>query len=329
MPKVVRFHELGGPEVLHIEDQPARAPQPGEVRLRVQAVGLNRAEALYMRGLYFELPRLPSGLGYEAAGVVDAVGPDVDTAWIGKSVGTVPGFSMNHYPVLGEQAVVPVQTIAPSPEKFSPAESAAIWMQYMTAWGGLVHLAKVGGGDFVIIPAASSSVGLAAIQIVRAQGAISIAATRTSKKKLELLALGADHVIATMEEDLPARVREITNTAGSRVIFDPVGGPYVEKLAQAAAPGGIIIVYGGLALEPTPFPVMPAMAKQLTMRGYTLREVTGDPDLSRAGREYVFDRLTDGRFVVKIAKTFPFAESADAYRYLESNEQVGKVVITV
>jgi NADPH:quinone reductase-like Zn-dependent oxidoreductase len=312
MPKVVRFHQFGGPEVLTFEDQPARVPQPSEVRLRVQAVGLNRAEALYMRGQYFEQPRLPSGLGYEAAGVVDAVGPDVDTAWIGKKVGTVPGFSMNSYPVLGDQAVVPVQSIAPSPENLSPVEAAAIWMQYMTAWGGLVNLGKIGPKDFVIIPAASSSVGLAAIQIAKAQGATSIATTRTSKKRDKLLALGADHVIATGEEDLPLRVREITGGSGARVIFDPVAGPFVEQLAQAAAPRGILIIYGGLSMEDTPFPVRPAMSKELSMRGYTLHEVNRDPELSRAAREYVFDRVSDGRFVPKIAKTFPFAQTADA-----------------
>ena len=328
MPKVVRFHQVGGPEVLTFEDQPARVPQPGEVRLRVQAVGLNRAEALYMRGQYFEQPRLPSGVGYEAAGIVEAVGPDVDNAWIGKTVGTIPGFSMNNYSVLGEQAVVPVQSIAPSPEKLSPAEAASIWMQYLTAWGGLVHVGKIGEGDFVLIPAASSSVGLAALQIAKDQGAVSIATTRTSKKRDELRALGADHVIATAEEDLPLRVREITGGAGTRVIFDPVAGGFVEQLAQAAAPQGLLIIYGALSLESTPFPLRAAMAKDLTMRGYTLHEVNRDPELSRTAREYVFDRVSDGRFVSKIAKTFPFAQAADAYRYLESNQQVGKVVIT-
>ncbi|MCU1313850.1 MAG: oxidoreductase, zinc-binding dehydrogenase family, partial [Acidobacteriaceae bacterium] len=140
MPKVVRFHQLGGPEVLRFEEQPSRQPGPGEVRLRVQAVGLNRAEALYMRGFYFEKPELPSGVGYEAAGIVEAVGPDVDSTWIGRRVSTVPGFSMNRYSVLGEEAIVPASVIAAYPEKLSPAEGAAIWMQYLTAWGGLVNL---------------------------------------------------------------------------------------------------------------------------------------------------------------------------------------------
>src|ERR1035441_3644293 len=117
-------------------------------------------------------------------------------------------------------------------------------MAYMTAYGPLVAYEKVGKGDFVTITAASSSVGIAAIEIVKREGAVSIATTRTSKKKGELLALGADHVIATEEEDLVARVKEITGGKGVRVAFDPVGGKGVEILAQAAAPGGIIYENG-------------------------------------------------------------------------------------
>ena len=175
MPKVVRFHQLGGPEVLKFEDQASREPKAREVRIRVQAVGLNRAEALYARGQYLEQPRLPSGLGYEAAGIIEAVGPDVDRTWIGHKVATVPGFSLNDYPVLGEEAVVPVANIAPYPEKLTPTEAAAMWMQYLTAWGGLVNLGRITKDDFIVISAASSSVGVAAIQIAKEQGAIAIA----------------------------------------------------------------------------------------------------------------------------------------------------------
>lgn len=329
MPKVVRFHTLGGPEALKIEDHPSREPKAGEVRILVRAVGLNRAEALYTRGQYLEQPRLPSGIGYEAAGVVEDVGPDIERTWIGRRVATVPGFSMNDYPVLGEEAIVPASSIAPYPEKLSPTEAAAIWMQYLTAWGGLINVGHIHKGDFVIISAASSSVGLAAIQIAKEEGAIAIAATRTSKKRDDLLALGADHVIATTEEDLITRVHEITNDKGARVIFDSVAGPFVEQLTGAAAYRGIMIEYGSLSLQPTPFPLVLALRKQLTMRGYTLHEINGDADLSRRAREYVFDRVEDGRFMPKIAKIFPFADFVKAYQYLESNEQIGKVVITL
>jgi NADPH:quinone reductase-like Zn-dependent oxidoreductase len=97
MPRIIRFYQLGGPENLKLEDAPSRQPGPGEVRLRVQAVGLNRAEALFMRGQYFEQPHLPSTIGYEAAGVVEAVGPGVEQSWLGKRVATIPGFSMTQY----------------------------------------------------------------------------------------------------------------------------------------------------------------------------------------------------------------------------------------
>jgi NADPH:quinone reductase-like Zn-dependent oxidoreductase len=329
MPKIVRCHNIGGPENLVIEDLPRWQPGPGEARLRVEAVGLNRAEALYMRGQYFEQPNIPSRIGYEAAGTVEAVGPDVDPSWIGKRVATAPGFSQNQYGVLGEEAIVPAHSLAEYPPSLSAAEGASIWMQYLTAWGALIHIAKVTKGDYVIIPAASSSVGLAAIELTKEAGGTAIAASRTSKKKYELLALGADHVIATEEEDLPARVKEITSGLGARVIFDPVAGPYVETLAQAAAQNGILFIYGGLSQQATPFPMRAALPRGLWMRGYSLMEFRNNPDILGKAKTWIYDSLRDGKLKPKVAKTFPLAQSRQAYEYLESNQQIGKVVITV
>jgi NADPH:quinone reductase-like Zn-dependent oxidoreductase len=329
VPKIVRFYELGGPEVLKIEDAPSLEPGPGEVKLRVEAVGLNRAESMYYHGRYLEQVELPSRIGYEVAGVVEAVGAGVDPAWIGKKTATVPGYSMNRYGGLGEEAIVPLEVLGEYPATLSPVQGAAIWMQYLTAYGALVTVGGVKPGDFVSIPAASSSVGLAAIQIVKAEGATAIAATRTSAKRAELLALGADRVVATGDEDYVARVGEITGGKGVRLTFDPVGGPFIEKLAAAAAPGGIIFQYGVLSPDPTPFPLLLALGNSLSIRGYYLGEVTRNPAVFETAKKYVFDRLADGRFVPKIAKTFPLAQTVDAYRYLESNRQVGKIVITV
>jgi NADPH:quinone reductase-like Zn-dependent oxidoreductase len=329
MPTVVRFHQLGGPENLKLEEISTQEPGKGEVRLIVQAAGLNRAESMFYRGMYLEAPQLPSRLGYEAAGIVDSVGEGVDKGWVGKAVATVPSFSMTRYGTLGEEAIVPVEALGEYPANLTPMEAAAIWMQYLTAYGALVHIGGVKAGDFVSTPAASSSVGLAAIQIVRDAGATAIALTRTSAKRAELLALGASHVIASEEEDYAARVQEITGGQGVRLTFDPVAGPFVEKLAAAAAPGGILFEYGNLSLAATPFPLMAALGKGLSVRGYTLMQITQNPKLLAAAKNYVFDRLTDGRFLPKIAKTFSFAQTVEAYRYLESNQQVGKVVVTV
>jgi NADPH:quinone reductase-like Zn-dependent oxidoreductase len=327
--KIVRFYEIGGPENLKIEEAPVRQPGENEVKLRVQATGLNRAESLYMRGHYFEKPQLPSRIGYEAAGVVEAVGPGVDQNWVGKRVATVPGYSQNRWGVLGEEAIVPLISVGEYPAKLSPAEGASIWMQYLTAWGALVHHGRVSKDDAVVLPAASSSVGLAAIQIVKDAGAVAIAATRSGKKRQELIDLGADYVIATEEEDLPARVMEITGGKGARIIFDPVAGPYVEKLVEAAAVGGTIYLYGGLSMQPTPFPLWAAMPRALSLRAYTLWEFREDPPVLEKALQYVRDRLENGHFAPKIAKAFPLEQAREAYDYLESNAQVGKVVITV
>jgi NADPH:quinone reductase-like Zn-dependent oxidoreductase len=284
---------------------------------------------MFYRGQYLEQPHLPSRLGYEAAGVVEAVGEGVDAQWIGRQAATIPSFSMSRYGTAGEEAVVPVEALGEYPAKLTAEQASAIWMQYLTGYGALVHYGQVQTGDFVSIPAASSSVGLAAIEIVRDAGATAIAVTRTSAKRAELLEFGAHYVIASEEEDYVARVQEISGGKGARLTFDPVAGPFVEKLAAAAAPGGLIFEYGALSLAPTPFPLFVALGKGLSIRGYALREVTRNAKLREIAVKYVFDRLADGRFVPKIAKTFPFKETVEAYRYLESNQQVGKVVITV
>lgn len=327
MPKIVRFHALGGPENLKIEEAPSRAPGEGEVKLRILAVGLNRAELGFMQGFYLEQPQLPSRIGYEASGVVEAVGPGVDAGWVGKNVATVPGFSMSKNGVLGEEAIVPAASLGEYPMNVSTTEAAAIWMQYLTAYGALVTFGHLKTGEYVLITAASSSVGLAAIQIVNAEGGIPIAATRRSNKRAELLELGAQHAIATEEEELPRRVDQITGGKGARIVFDPVAGPGIEKLAEAAAYHGVIFEYGNLSMQPTPFPLMSALRKGLSIRAYTLIEIRREPELLKTAKQYVYDRLADGRFHPKVAKIFPFEQSADAYRYMQSNEQVGKIVI--
>jgi NADPH:quinone reductase-like Zn-dependent oxidoreductase len=327
--KIVRFHKLGGPEVLQMDELPLPEPAAGEVRLRVKAIGLNRAEVMFRSGQYLAQPELPSKLGYEASGIVEAVGPDVDKSWIGKTVSTVPAFVVTAYGVYGEVAIVPVHSLALYPDKLSYQEGTSIWMQYLTAYGALILQGHLTKGDFVLITAASSSVGIAAIEIAKAEGATSIATTRTAKKKAELLALGADHVIATDEEDLVTRVKEITSGEGARIVFDPVAGKGLEALATAAASGGIIFEYGALAAEPTPYPLFPALSKHLTIKGYTLFEVVSDPAAFPVAKKYVFDHLVAGDFKPRIDKTFPLGQIVEAQRYMESNAQIGKIVVTV
>jgi NADPH:quinone reductase-like Zn-dependent oxidoreductase len=327
--KIVRFHKTGGAEVLRLDELPLPEPAANEVRLRVKAIGLNRAEVMFRENHYLVTPELPSKLGYEASGTVEAIGTNVDPSWLGKPASTIPAFPLNKYGVCGEVAIVPVYSLAEYPANLSPEEGTSIWMQYITAYGALVHNAHLAKGDFVLLTAASSSVGLAAIELIRAEGAISIATTRTSVKKDELLAFGADHVIVTDEEDLVARVKEITAGKGARIIFDPIGGKGLETLAAAAAFGAIIIEYGALATDPTPYPLFPALAKALTIRGYTLFEIVSSPETLAKARKYVFDHLAAGRFKPRIDKIFPLSQIVEAYRYMESSQQIGKIVVTV
>ncbi len=327
--KIVRFHKTGAAEVLQLDELPLPEPAANEVRLRVKAIGLNRAEVMFRENHYLVTPELPSKLGYEASGTVEAIGPNVDPSWLGKTASTVPAFPLNKYGVCGEVAIVPVHSLAEYPANLSPEEGTSIWMQYITAYGGLIHHAHLAKGDFVLLTAASSSVGLAAIELIKTEGAISIATTRTSAKKAGLLAIGADHVIVTDEEDLVARVKEITGGKGARIIFDPIAGKGLETLATAAAFGAIIIEYGALATEPTPYPLFPALAKALTIRGYTLFEIVANPNILTKAKKYVFDQIAAGHFKPRIDKVFPLSQIVEAYRYMESNQQIGKIVVTV
>ncbi|PDT47723.1 MULTISPECIES: zinc-dependent alcohol dehydrogenase family protein [Sinorhizobium] len=329
MTRVVRFHELGGPEVLRIEDVDVPEPGRGEVRIQVKALGLNRADALLRSGNYIETATLPSGLGLEAAGVIEKVGEGVEGFVPGDAVSLVPPRSMIRWPCYGELANVPAALLVKHPASLSWEEAAAVWMQYLTAYGGLIDIGGLGRQDFVVITAASSSVGLAAIQIANEVGAIPIAVTRTSTKRQTLLEAGAAHVIASAEEDLEARLKEISGPQGIRVVFDPVGGPIFEPLTAAMSPGGILVEYGGLSAEKTPFPLFTALSKSLTLRGFLVHEVIGDPVRLEAAKAFIIAGLISGSLHPVVARTFSFDQIVEAHRFLESNEQFGKIVVTV
>ncbi len=329
MSKIVRFEKTGDAAVLKIVDEALSEPGEGEVRIKVQAIGLNRAEVLFRQGLYLEKPHLPSRIGYEAAGIIDAIGPAVSGFKIGDKVSTIPSFSMSKYGVYGECAIVPASSVAHYPDNLSPEEGASIWMQYLTAYGALVELGKIKAGDFVVITAASSSVGYAAIQLCKDFGAISIATTRGANKKQILLDAGADHVIVTNEEDLVSRIREITDKKGAQIMFDAVAGPMLTQLAKAAAYGATIFEYGALSLEATPFPLMLSLEKSLCVRGYTLFQLNKDPEMQERAKKYVYEGLKSGKLKPIIDRVFSFSEIVESQLYMESNQQNGKIVVKV
>jgi NADPH:quinone reductase-like Zn-dependent oxidoreductase/NAD(P)-dependent dehydrogenase (short-subunit alcohol dehydrogenase family) len=327
--RVVQFHKTGGPEVLVIEEVDLPPPGPDEVQIRIHALGLNRAEVMFRSGQYFQQPKLPGRPGYEAAGTVEAVGSAVKGLEIGEPISVVPSFSLNDYGVYGDLANVPARAVVRHPAILSWVDAAALWMQYLTAYGALIDIAALIRGDTVLIPAASSSVGLAAIQTASLVGAVPVALTRRSAKRQALLDAGAAAVIATEEQDLVSEALRLTGGQGARVVFDPVGGPTVAKLTRAMAHGGTLFLYGGLSPEPTTLSVLEMLGKSLTVRGYTLMEITNSPERLQRAVRFVNEGLTSGSMRPIIARTFPLEQIVEAHRFMESNEQIGKIVVTV
>ncbi len=325
--KVVRFHVFGGPEVLRLDELRVGDPGPGEVRIRVGAFGLNRVEAYFRAGAFMPPEALPSTIGYEAAGVIEAVGAGVVDWQAGDRVATLFGLDMDRYGTNGEVILFPADMLVAVPPGQSLSDAAASWMQYGTAFA-LIDLGGIVAGDVVVINAASSSVGLAAIQIARAEGAIPIAITRTRDKAEALIAAGAAHVIVSDEENVPARIMEITGSAGARVAFDAVAGPPLADLLAAMAQRGTVIVYGMLGGFSFELMLPLLMLGNLALHGFSADRLIRDPVTRARVVAYVSRGLASGALSPVIDSTFDLADIVEAHRRLESNLQLGKIVVT-
>ncbi|MBJ3816633.1 zinc-dependent alcohol dehydrogenase family protein [Shimwellia pseudoproteus] len=329
MSKVITFSHVGGPEVLEITDVAVPAPAAGEVQIAVKALGINRAEIMYRTGHYVIEPQFPARLGYEAAGVVEAVGPGVSEFSPGDKVSVIPSFMFTEYGMYAERVNAPVHAVVNHPENLSFAEAAASWMMFVTAYGALVEYGNLQAGQYALLGAASSSVGIAAIQIANMLGAHPIALSRTSKKADLLRKVGAAAVIATREQDLAAEVNSLTDGQGVNLVFDPVGGPDTAKIASVMAMGGRFFQYGALDSRDLSIPVMDILGKHLTFRGYELFEITTHPVKLAHAKDFVYQGLASGQLKPVIDKVFAFDDIANAHRYMEANGQVGKIVVTL
>ncbi|WP_405071911.1 zinc-dependent alcohol dehydrogenase family protein [Kribbella sp. NBC_01510] len=330
MARVVRFDRLGGPEVLRIEEVGVGDPGPGEVRLRVDAIGVNRAEANFRNGTYVYQPALPgSGLGYEAAGVVEAVGAGVHDFVPGDAVSALPTFLMTEFATYAETAILPARALVRHPGNVDAVHAAATWMAYSTGYGMLLEFGGLVPAMPVLITGASSSVGIAAIQIANSIGAVPIVTTRTDAKRQRLLDAGAAHVVVTETQDVVKEVLSVTNGDGVALAIDAIGGAGLNTLIQTVAPGGSLVVYGWLDPAPMPLPVHPDFRAR-NVRTYAFTEVTMDDDarLERAKR-FVTAGLRSGALAPVVDRAFDLTEVVEAHRYLEANTQLGKVVLAV
>ncbi|MEG9530429.1 zinc-dependent alcohol dehydrogenase family protein [Mannheimia indoligenes] len=329
MSKQIQFTQTGSPDVLQIVDVQIPAPKADEVQIQIHAIGLNRAEMMYREGAYVIDPVFPATMGYEGAGIITAVGENVSELAVGDQVSVIPSFMFTEYGTYGEIVNMPKHAVVKHPENLTMEQAAASWMQFVTAYGGLIEFGKVKAGDFVVLGAATSSVGLAAIQIAKMQGATVIALSRTHAKGDVLLDQGADFVLATKEDDVTAKLLEITGGKGVNMVFDPVGGKEAAAIINAMAQDGRYIIYGALSHDDIAVPVFPILGKHLTVRGYELFEITTVPEKLAKAKQFVYDGLASGQLRPEIDKIFAFDEMVKAHEYMASNQQIGKIVVKV
>lgn len=332
MAKIIEFQQIGGPEQLRLIERSIVPPEPYEVQVAIKAVGLNRAELLFLAGEYLVQPKPPAQIGFEASGIIQSLGENVDEFSVGQSVSITPNLDPSLYGVLGEVVNVPAVALQPKPDDVSFIEAAAFWMAFPTAWGGLVQSGglKTGAGQTVLISAASSSVGIAAIQIAKIYGARVIATTRTPQKVDAIRRIGADAVIVTDEEDFVERIHSITNGNGFDIAFDPVGGAFLEKLAGAAGREAVIVEYGLLSGEIAALPLFPMLTKGLTLKSFHLAfDLLQHPERLKVATDHLLPYLSDGTYRPVIEQIYPLHDVQEAYRHLSSNRQFGKLMVQI
>jgi NADPH:quinone reductase len=326
MSRTVFFDTTGGPEVLQLADEPPADPAQDEVRVRLQAAGLNRLDAMMRSGASPRPVRLPHArLGCEGTGVVEAIGADVDTVAVGDAVIITAVPDMDVRGTYADHTVLPADRVMARPAGLEPVAAAALWVAYSTAYGALVEKAAMRPGDTVLITAASSSVGLAAIQIANQIGAVPLAVTRHTEKKAALLAAGAARVIVSDEESVSDAARNHTAGLGVDIIIDPVMGPGLAELATAARPGGTLLTVGWLDPRPA---TMPRNAP-LTIYRYMSFEHVLDPAVVRRIAAFLTAGLRTGALQPTVARVFPLDEVVAAHEALEAGEHLGKIVLTI
>ena len=332
MPKVVHVEKLGGPEHLTIRNVPLAEPGPGEVRLKVAAFALNRADILYITGQHYTELTLPSRIGSEASGMVDAVGAGVETVKVGDRVSTVPFYTKEseRHGVQGEFAIVPEGYLAPWPEGFSPEEACSVWMQYLTAYYALVGVGRLSAGKSALIAAAASSAGIGAIHTAKAVGASSIATTRQPSKVDFLRKVGADHVIVTRKGvDFSLEIRRATEGRGVDLVFDPVSGSFSGDYCNGLNWEARVINYGQLDDQDPRIPILPLTRAKATFHAYSMFNHVMFPGELAEGIEFVMRHITAGRFRPVIDRVFCLDDTGDAYRHMLGNSQCGKIVVRV
>jgi NADPH2:quinone reductase len=322
MERAAFFERTGGPEVIAWRGLQLPPPGPGEVRVRHSAVGLNFIDVYFRSGVY--PVDLPSGIGLEAAGVVEAVGAGV-TGWRpGDRVATFGP----HRGAYATTRNVAADALLGVPDNISDETAAAALLKGCTAESLVERCARVQPGWPVLVHAAAGGVGLILVQWLKALGARVIGTVSTDDKAAAALAAGADEVILYRQEDVAARVRELTDGKGARVTFDGIGMATWEASLAATGPRGLVISYGNASGPVTGVGLGVLASKgSLFVTRPTVFDYYADPEERRAGVDRVWAMIRSGAVAVTIGQRYPLSEAAQAHRDLEAGRTTGSTVL--
>jgi NADPH2:quinone reductase len=326
--KAIQIAAFGGPEQLRAVDLPDPEPDEGDVLIRLEAVGVNRQDLLIRSGGYHRAGHPPLVLGAEGAGRVTAVGPAVTGLSAGDRViamnpGVRPGF-------YAELIAAPAARVVQVPDGVDLSQAAALPTAWLSAWYCLRRLADVQAGERILILAAASGVGSAAVQIARDTGADVVAAAGGQDKVNWARSQGAAHGIDSTTEDVADQVLKLTDGQGVDVVLDTVGGAAFPAALKSVGHGGRVVTLANVALAPSTIDTRDFYPKNAQILGFQLTNLIEHlgydprPDLSE-----LLDALAQRRFTVPIDRTFDLGQAAEAHRYVEDRRNRGKVLLTL
>jgi len=331
--------KAGAPEVLVVKEAPDPQPKPGELRIRVEATGINFADIMGRMGVYPDLPPIPIVVGYEVGGRVDAAGAGVDAGWIGRDV-----FAMTHFGGYADVICVPENQVFVRPDGMSAEQGAAIPVNYFTAWQLVVVMGGLKRGETMLVHSAGGGVGIAATQIAKHIGA-TVIGTASHAKHAALRGFGVDHLIDYRTENFETRVREITKGRGVELILDAVGGDSFKKGYRLLSPTGRLGMFGVSSLAPGKEKSMVDMLRMvasmpwfqfnpLTLMnankgvfGVNLGHLWGEVDRIRGWADQLLELWKSGAVRPHIDRTFRFDEAAAAHHYIQDRKNLGKVLL--
>jgi len=328
----------GAPDVIQVREAPDPVPGPGDIRIAVRAAGVNFADVMARLGLYPDAPKLPAVVGYEVAGVVDAVGAGVDRFHVGDRV-----LALTRFGGYSTAVVVSAAQAFATPAQLTDNDAAAIPVNYLTAAIALHRLANVAARETVLVYGAGGGVGIAATQLAKLRDAVVVGTASTSKIDA-IRALGVDHAIDHRRQDVAGEVRRLTAGRGADVILDPIGGRQFAISYDLLAPLGRLVIYGVSSvaggerrslwraartmLSMPSFRPLSLMNHNRAVLGLNLGHLWGEARQLQAAMDAILRDVSAGRLRPVVARTFPLEHAGDAHRYLQSRANVGKVVLT-